>query len=88
MDQYGGAQFSGGTQHANSASTLAINSSNPLPSAYWPANQKVLSDGNNPLARYCVEYRTDGVLYAVSNSNTPTATQAIFDATVPFRDVG
>jgi hypothetical protein len=88
MDQYGGVQFSGGTQHTNSASTLAINSSNPLPPAYWPTNQKVLSDGNNPLARYCVEFRQDGVLYAVSNSNTPTATQAIFDNTVPFRDVG
>jgi hypothetical protein len=84
----GDIQFSGATQHANSASTQAINGSNPLPAIVRPLNIKVIADGNNPLARYNVEYRTDGVLYAVSNSNTPAATQAILDRIVPLKDTG
>jgi hypothetical protein len=80
----GEVQFSGATQHANSNAVLAINSANPLPFAYIPVSNKVVSDGNNPLARYAVDYRTDGILYAITNSNTPTATQAIVDKVVPI----
>jgi hypothetical protein len=80
----GQVQFSGAAQHTNSASTIAINSANPLPANYQPVTIKVLSEGNNPVGRYCVDYRTDGILYAVTNSNTPTATQAILDKIVPI----
>jgi len=83
----GEVQFSGGAQHATSNATVQINSSNPLPPAYVPVSNKTLSDGNNPLARFAVDYRTDGILYAVSNSNTTTATQAMVDKVVPITGV-
>lgn len=80
----GEIQFSGGAQHATSNATVQINSSNPLPPAYVPVTNKTLSDGNNALARFAVDYRSDGILYAVSNSNTTTATQALVDKSVPL----
>lgn len=83
----GEIQFSGATQHANSNAVLAINSANPLPPVYVPVSNKTVSDGNNPIARYAVDYRTDGILYAVTNSNTATATQAIIDRVVPLTGV-
>jgi hypothetical protein len=80
----GQVQFSGASQHANSTSTIPYNSSNPLPPAYIPISNKVLSEGNNPIGRYAIDVHTDGILYALSNSNTPTATQAIVDRIVPI----
>jgi hypothetical protein len=80
----GQIQFSGAAQHTNSVSTLAVNSNNPLPSAYIPVSNKVLSEGNNPIGRYAVDYRTDGIVYAVSNGSTTTATQAIVEKIVPL----
>ena len=81
---WGDIQFSGAAQHANVNAQLAINSANPLPFAYIPASYKALCEGNNPIARYACDYHTDGILYAVTNSNTPTATQVIIDRIVPL----
>jgi hypothetical protein len=80
----GQVQFTGAAQHAVSTSTVAINSGSPLPAQYRPTSIKTVADGNNPIARFAVDYRTDGILYAVSNANTGTATQAIVDRTVPL----
>jgi hypothetical protein len=80
----GEVQFSGATQHTNVNATTAVNSGNPLPFAYIPVSNKILSEGNNPVARFMCEFRTDGVVYAVSNSNTPTATQIVVDRVVPI----
>jgi hypothetical protein len=84
----GRVQFSGAASHAASASTIPINNTAPLAPAYRPQSIKVLADGNTPLARMAVEYRTDGILYAVNNSGTSTATQAIVDKTVSLYDTG
>ena len=81
---WGDIQFSGAAQHTNVNAQLAINSANPLPPAYWPVSYKALCEGNNPIARYACDYHTDGILYAVTNSNTPTATQVIIDRIVPL----
>jgi hypothetical protein len=78
--------FTGAAQHATSAATVAINSGAPLSAIYQPATIKTVAHGNNPIARFAVDYRTDGILYAISNSNTPAATQAIIDAIVPLED--
>jgi hypothetical protein len=80
----GQVQFTGGAQHATSTSTVAINSGSPLPAQYRPTSIKTVADGNNPIARFAVDYRTDGILYAVSNGNTGSSTQAIVDRTVPL----
>jgi hypothetical protein len=84
----GRVQFSGAASHTASASTIPINNTAPLAAAYRPQSIKVLADGNTPLARMAVEYRTDGILYAVNNSGTSTATQAIVDKAVSLYDTG
>ena len=79
----GNVQVTGGAQHTSLSSTLAINSSNPLPSQYIPASSKTLSMGNSPLSNLQVEVRTDGVLYALANASA-TGTKAVVDATYPL----
>lgn len=79
----GNVQFTGAAQHASLTATTAINSSNPLATAYRPATIKVLSSGNSPLSRLMVEYRTDGILYALANASAP-ATIAEVDKAVPL----
>jgi hypothetical protein len=76
-------QFTGAASHASITATLAINSSNPLPPAYRPATSKILSSGNSPLGRLMVEYRNDGILYALANGSSP-GTIAEVDKSVPL----
>ena len=79
----GNVQFTGAAQHTSLTTTTAINSSNPLATAYRPATIKILSSGNSPLSRLMVEYRTDGILYALANASSP-ATIAEVDKAVPL----
>ena len=79
----GNVQFTGAAQHTSLTSTLAINSSHPLDTAYRPATIKTLDSGNSPLSRLMVEYRTDGILYALANASSP-ATIAEIDKAVPL----
>jgi hypothetical protein len=79
----GNVQFTGAAQHASITATLAINSSNPLAAAYRPATIKILSSGNSPLSRLMIEYRTDGILYALANAASP-GTIAEIDKAVPL----
>jgi hypothetical protein len=79
----GNIQFTGAAQHASLTSTTAINSSNPLPAAYRPASYKTLDSGNSPLGRLMVEYRTDGILYALANGSA-AGTIAEVDKAVPL----
>lgn len=78
---FGTVQFTGAATHASITATLAINSSNPLASAYRPASIKKLASGNSPLAELNVEFRTDGVIYALANGSA-AGTKAIVDKNI------
>lgn len=69
----GNVQFAGLAQRSGAfTTTIALNSSNPLPADYRPANIKPLCLGSQQGNRCRVELHSDGIIYVLGTTLYPT----------------